>query len=85
MPVVKIEKAKAQISNAIDGVISEYEIPMDCDWEVPRSVLTLGKSLGEGAFGKVVKAEAVGLLKSNTTSIVAVKMLKGNLRFTILK
>ena len=78
MPVVKIEKQKTQNNNSGDGMISEYELPMDSDWEIPRAMLSLGKSLGEGAFGKVVKAEAIGLLKPGVTSIVAVKMLKGN-------
>ncbi|XP_063929175.1 fibroblast growth factor receptor 3-like isoform X3 [Zophobas morio] len=76
MPVVKIEKQKTQNNNSGDGMISEYELPMDSDWEIPRAMLSLGKSLGEGAFGKVVKAEAIGLLKPGVTSIVAVKMLK---------
>lgn len=58
-------------------MISEYELPMDSDWEIPRDMLCLGKNLGEGAFGKVVKAEAVNLLKPGNTSVVAVKMLKG--------
>jgi len=39
--------------------------------------LTLGKLLGEGAFGTVVKAQAVGIPGSNEISTVAVKMLKG--------
>jgi len=39
--------------------------------------LTLGKLLGEGAFGTVVKAQAVGIPGRNETSTVAVKMLKG--------
>lgn len=36
-----------------------------------------GKSLGHGAFGKVVQASAFGIKKSPTCRIVAVKMLKG--------
>ena len=40
--------------------------------------LTLGKLLGEGAFGTVVKAQAVGIVDRNETSAVAVKMLKGS-------
>ncbi|XP_018565011.1 fibroblast growth factor receptor homolog 1-like isoform X2 [Anoplophora glabripennis] len=76
MPVVKIEKRKTQTNNRGDSMISEYELPMDSDWEIPRDMLCLGKNLGEGAFGKVVKAEAVSLLKPGSTSIVAVKMLK---------
>ncbi|XP_044765013.1 fibroblast growth factor receptor homolog 1-like [Coccinella septempunctata] len=77
MPVVKIEKRKSENNNAGDGLM-EYELPMDSDWEIPRELLTLGKSLGEGAFGKVVKAEAQGLLKPSIQCVVAVKMLKGN-------
>lgn len=77
MPVVKIEKQKSQNNNSVDGMIPEYELPMDSDWEIPRDILCLGKSLGEGAFGKVIKAEAVGLLKPGYSTVVAVKMLKG--------
>ncbi|CAG5124057.1 unnamed protein product, partial [Candidula unifasciata] len=58
--------------------ISEYEVPLDTKWEFPRERLQLGERLGEGAFGLVVKAEAMGLLSSNsnTATTVAVKMLK---------
>lgn len=51
---------------------------------VPPSSLTLGKPLGEGCFGQVVMAEAIGIDKDkpNKAITVAVKMLKGmgNLR-----
>ena len=40
--------------------------------------LLLGKPLGEGAFGLVMRAEASGLNKAQTTT-VAVKMLKGKI------
>ncbi|KAK3764988.1 hypothetical protein RRG08_011075 [Elysia crispata] len=58
--------------------VSEYELPLDAKWEFPRERLKLGSRLGEGAFGLVVKAEAMGLLNSNSSSptTVAVKMLK---------
>ncbi|KAF5275343.1 hypothetical protein FQR65_LT04171 [Abscondita terminalis] len=75
MPVVKIEKQKTQGNNGND-IISEYELPMDSEWEIPREFLCLGKTLGEGAFGKVVKAESSGLLKPGQSPVVAVKMLK---------
>lgn len=41
--------------------------------------LTLGKPLGEGCFGQVVLAEAIGIDKNKPTRVtkVAVKMLKG--------
>lgn len=44
--------------------------------------LTLGKHLGEGCFGQVVLAEAVGLDKNKPTRLtkVAVKMLKGEMQ-----
>ncbi len=43
------------------------------------SSLTLGKPLGEGCFGQVVKAEFYGINKDNQNQLttVAVKMLKG--------
>lgn len=43
------------------------------------SSLTLGKPLGEGCFGQVVRAEAYGINKdsSDQATTVAVKMLKG--------
>uniref|UniRef100_A0A8C6S977 receptor protein-tyrosine kinase n=1 Tax=Neogobius melanostomus TaxID=47308 RepID=A0A8C6S977_9GOBI len=46
-------------------------------WEFPRDRLQLGKTLGHGAFGKVVEASAFGIDKFSTCKTVAVKMLKG--------
>ena len=40
-------------------------------------MLTIGKTLGKGKFGYVVKAEAVNICGNNGTSTVAVKLLKG--------
>ena len=39
--------------------------------------LQLGEPLGEGAFGRVVKAIATGVQSRTEPSTVAVKMLKG--------
>lgn len=79
MPIVRIEKQRStlvQSGNCDPTMISEYEFPIDLNWEFPRSKLVLGKSLGEGAFGKVVMAEANGLVKGQASTVVAVKMLK---------
>ncbi|KAE8619392.1 hypothetical protein XENTR_v10009751 [Xenopus tropicalis] len=60
--------------------VSEYELPEDPRWEVARDRLILGKPLGEGCFGQVVMAEAIGLDKEkpNKVTKVAVKMLKSD-------
>lgn len=34
--------------------------------------------LGQGAFGRVIKAEAIGILEHEDVTVVAVKMVKGN-------
>lgn len=93
MPVVKIEKQKLANCKTGNGsilgvspgeLITQYELPLDSAWEFPRHHLALGKVLGEGAFGKVVKAEAQGIVKQNITSVVAVKMLKGIFLYSYL-
>uniref|UniRef100_A0A182LZD6 receptor protein-tyrosine kinase n=1 Tax=Anopheles culicifacies TaxID=139723 RepID=A0A182LZD6_9DIPT len=79
MPIVRIEKQRStlvQSGNCDPTMISEYEFPIDLNWEFPRNKLHLGKSLGEGMFGKVVMAEAHGLVKGHPSTVVAVKMLK---------
>ncbi|XP_078513253.1 vascular endothelial growth factor receptor 1 isoform X2 [Lissotriton helveticus] len=67
-------------------IMDPEEVPLDeqCErlpydaskWEFPVERLKLGKSLGRGAFGKVVEASAFGIKNSPTCKTVAVKMLK---------
>ena len=38
------------------------DLPYDPDWEFPEERLNLGDVLGAGAFGQVVRAEAIGIL-----------------------
>ncbi|KAL4112399.1 hypothetical protein QTP88_016198 [Uroleucon formosanum] len=76
MPVVKIEKQKSKYTKLDQACMSEYELPLDPCWEFSRDNLSLGKTLGEGAFGKVLRGEANGILCENVMHTVAVKMLK---------
>ncbi|XP_019717685.1 KIT proto-oncogene, receptor tyrosine kinase b [Hippocampus comes] len=58
------------------------QLPYDSKWEFPRQKLRFGKTLGSGAFGKVVRATAYGLNSADTVTTVAVKMLKHNAHAT---
>lgn len=51
--------------------------PGCCSLGSLSTLASLGKTLGHGAFGKVVEASAFGIDKSSTCKTVAVKMLKG--------
>lgn len=51
-------------------------LPYDRGFEFPREKLKLGKQLGAGAFGVVLKAHAEGIKPEEKESIVAVKMVK---------
>ncbi|XP_043489619.1 vascular endothelial growth factor receptor 1 isoform X2 [Polistes fuscatus] len=51
-------------------------LPYDKKWEFPRERLKLGKQLGSGAFGVVMKAEAQGISDRETVTTVAVKMVR---------
>ncbi|XP_067092172.1 fibroblast growth factor receptor 2 isoform X7 [Osmerus mordax] len=75
-PLVRITTRR---SSAHDDPIPEYDVPEDPRWEFSRDRLTLGKPLGEGCFGQVVMAEALGIDKEKPKEAVtvAVKMLKG--------
>lgn len=58
--------------------LSEIEIAYDPLWEIDRNDIFLQGALGEGAFGKVMKAQVFGgKLASSGPLTVAVKMLKG--------
>uniref|UniRef100_A0A672MDB7 Fibroblast growth factor receptor n=1 Tax=Sinocyclocheilus grahami TaxID=75366 RepID=A0A672MDB7_SINGR len=76
-PLVRIARLSSSDWPMLPNV-SELELPSDPKWEFPRTKLTLGKPLGEGCFGQVVMAEAIGIDKEkpNKPLTVAVKMLK---------
>uniref|UniRef100_A0A671TDK3 Fibroblast growth factor receptor n=1 Tax=Sinocyclocheilus anshuiensis TaxID=1608454 RepID=A0A671TDK3_9TELE len=75
--LVRPSRLSSSGSPMLSGV-SEYELPQDPRWEVARDRLVLGKPLGEGCFGQVMMAEAIGMDKDKPSRItkVAVKMLK---------
>ncbi|KAG0718367.1 Vascular endothelial growth factor receptor 2 [Chionoecetes opilio] len=50
-------------------------LPYGQEWEVPRDQITLGKQLGSGAFGRVVKASVTGI-EGPAATIVAIKTCK---------
>ena len=76
-PVIRIEKhhrnsgahdnrSRLGSENTTLTTISEYELPLDPEWEFPRSKLKLGRTLGEGAFGKVRAESLFSLLVTAT-------------------
>ncbi|KAI9542266.1 Fibroblast growth factor receptor 4 [Dissostichus eleginoides] len=75
--LMRVARLSSSCSPMLAGVM-EFELPYDPVWEFPRENLTLGKPLGEGCFGQVVRADAYGINKDSPdpASTVAVKMLK---------
>lgn len=57
-------------------------LPYDPRWEFPSNRLKLIRTLGEGAFGIVILAEAIGLSDEGESELVAVKMLKSHSDYT---
>lgn len=79
IPIVKIEKEQKtviQTPTTAPYTFTEYEVPLDSDWEISRNKLLLGPTLGAGEFGRVVRAKADGLNNSSGCLTVAVKMIK---------
>ncbi|XP_077572577.1 mast/stem cell growth factor receptor kita [Stigmatopora nigra] len=85
-----LQKPKYQVQwKVIEGIhgnnyvyIDPTQLPYDHQWEFPRNNLRFGKTLGSGAFGKVVEATAYGLSKADSVNTVAVKMLKSSAHST---
>ncbi|XP_066927035.1 fibroblast growth factor receptor 2-like isoform X2 [Clytia hemisphaerica] len=67
-------------SRALYGDLDDvFEIPFDPEWEVDRNLFVITETLGEGAFGVVVKATASGLVRGEEQhTTVAIKMLKAD-------
>lgn len=58
-------------------------LPYDQKYEFPRENLVLGRQLGAGAFGVVVKAVAIGIDLTEAQTTVAVKMIKNNADYEV--
>lgn len=59
-----------------DSFPNEHDDLLPKRYEFPSEKLKLGKLLGEGAFGIVVKGTAQNILRYEGETMVAVKMLK---------
>ncbi|XP_055592242.1 vascular endothelial growth factor receptor 1-like isoform X10 [Uranotaenia lowii] len=77
----------AGLSNFVEGDIEQINpelsldeqadrLPYKTEYEFPKEKLKLGKQLGAGAFGVVLKATAQGIMVSEDETTVAVKMVK---------
>ena len=77
--IVSKDNRKAQS----DGSGADYAPlhPLTRSWEVPRRHVSIEKIVGKGAFGQVAKGTAAGLRGRPETTIVAIKMLKGELLY----
>ncbi|NXU57879.1 FGFR4 factor, partial [Turnix velox] len=77
--LMRVTRLSSSCAPMLAGVV-ELDLPLDAKWEFPRDKLVLGKPLGEGCFGQVVRAEAYGIDREqpDRAATVAVKMLKDN-------
>ena len=80
-PLTRQPSLRSRLASNLTQV-SEEDMPLDEKWEIDRELIRLQEVLGEGAFGRVVKAEVVGMPNMPFRLNVAVKMLKG--KFCIL-
>ena len=80
-PLTRQPSLRSRLASNLTQV-SEEGMPLHEKWEIDRELIRLQDVLGEGAFGRVVKAEVVGMPNMPFRLNVAVKMLKG--KFCIL-
>lgn len=76
VPLIRQRSLRSRLGSNLTQV-SEVEMPLDEKWEIDRENINLLEVLGEGAFGRVMKAEVLGLPNMPFRFEVAVKMLKG--------
>ncbi|XP_056632203.1 vascular endothelial growth factor receptor 1-like isoform X1 [Diorhabda sublineata] len=84
--LANFEKGAVENINPELGIDDQAELlPYDKKWEFPIEQLKLGKQLGSGAFGVVLKGEAKYIIEGEPITTVAVKMTKKNADNTYLK
>ncbi|XP_074612680.1 fibroblast growth factor receptor 2-like isoform X3 [Acropora palmata] len=73
------KRSSRLLASEINTNMKEEVCQAHCnEWEIDRSLLTIREHLGEGAFGLVMRADAVGLRDMPSTCSVAVKMQKAD-------
>ena len=80
-PLMRQRSLRSRLASNLTQV-SEEDMPLDEKWEIDRELISLQEVLGEGAFGRVMKAEVFGMPNMPFRLNVAVKMLQG--KFCIL-
>lgn len=75
VPLVRNRSLRSRVGSNLTQV-SELETSFDERWEIDRENINFVGVLGEGAFGRVMKAEIIGLPSMPFKFNVAVKMLK---------
>jgi FMS-like tyrosine kinase 1 len=84
--LANFEKGALENLNPELGIDDQAELlPYDKKWEFPIEKLKLGKQLGSGAFGVVMKGVAKGIIDGEENTTVAVKMVKKNAGHTYIK
>jgi len=79
VPLLRQRSLRSRLGSNLTQV-SEMDMPLDEKWEIDRENIIFSGLLGEGAFGKVIKAEVIGLPNMPRYRFeVAVKMLKGKI------
>ncbi|KAF5286422.1 hypothetical protein FQR65_LT12603 [Abscondita terminalis] len=93
---LRLELKRAGLANFENGALENLNpelgiddqaelLPYNRKYEFPREKLKLGKQLGSGAFGVVIKAVATGIVDDEESTTVAVKMVKRNAEYTYIK
>ena len=85
MDLIEVNKDDRKAQRTAPGADYVPLHPLTRSWEVPRNHVTTEKIIGKGAFGQGTKGTAEGLRGSPEKTTVAIKMLKGELFFTIIE